>query len=180
MLSLLLTTLTLWQCDRTGKSVKENKATQNKTVMQSESKEDNTKGTELEKVVKTDAEWKAQLTDMEYRVAREDGTERAFSGRYWNLKDDGVYHCVCCDLPLFDSETKYASGSGWPAFYAPVKKEYVDEKLDKSLGMTRAEIECKRCGCHLGHVFDDGPEPTGLRYCVNSVSLKFKEREEEK
>jgi len=166
------------QCGKSATNSTTNTKTQNTTTMQDEPKKEVAENDGLEKVVKTEAEWKAQLSDIEYRVAREDGTERAFTGRYWNLKDDGTYHCVCCDLPLFDSKTKYASGSGWPAFYAPIEDKYVDEKLDKSAGMTRAEIECKRCGCHLGHVFDDGPKPTGLRYCVNSVSLKFKEREE--
>jgi peptide-methionine (R)-S-oxide reductase len=127
----------------------------------------------LVKITKTDAEWKAQLTDLEYTVLRNEGTERAFSGDLWNNHEKGTYVCAGCGLPLFSSETKFESGTGWPSFYQPIKPEYVTEVEDRSYGMTRVEVECARCGGHLGHVFDDGPEPTGLRYCMNSVSMDF-------
>lgn len=127
----------------------------------------------LVKITKTDAEWKAQLTDLEYTVLRKEGTERAFSGDLWNNHEKGTYICAGCGLPLFSSETKFESGTGWPSFYQPLKPEYVAEIEDRSYGMTRVEVECARCGGHLGHVFDDGPKPTGLRYCMNSVSMDF-------
>ena len=127
----------------------------------------------LVKITKTDAEWKAQLTDLEYTVLRKEGTERAFSGDLWNNHEKGTYVCAGCGLPLFSSETKFESGTGWPSFYQPIKPEYVTEIEDRSYGMTRVEVECARCGGHLGHVFDDGPKPTGLRYCMNSVSMDF-------
>lgn len=125
----------------------------------------------IEKIVKTDAEWKAQLTTDQYHVLREKGTERAFTGAYWDSKKKGVYCCSACKLPLFDAKTKFDSGTGWPSYYEPIKKEYVTEYKDNAFGMTRTEVTCGRCDGHLGHVFDDGPEPTGLRYCINSVSL---------
>lgn len=129
-------------------------------------------------IQKSEAEWKQELSAEEYRILREKGTERAFTGKYWDHKDDGVYTCAACGTELFDSKTKYESGSGWPSYYAPVNKENVEEKLDKSLGMIRTEVLCGKCGGHLGHVFNDGPQPTGMRYCINSASLDFKEREE--
>jgi peptide-methionine (R)-S-oxide reductase len=134
-----------------------------------------------EKVVKTDEEWKAMLTPEQYDVARRKGTERPFTGKYWDFHDRGIYLCVCCGNELFDSETKYDSGCGWPSFYAPLDESKIAQEVDRSFGMSRTEVTCSRCGAHLGHVFEDGPNPTGLRFCMNSASLNFnkKARDEE-
>ena len=131
----------------------------------------------MEKIVKTEAEWRAQLDDNQYKVARGHGTERAGSGKYAYNKDPGTYTCTCCGQPVFNSEAKFESGTGWPSFFEPINPEAIETTTDRSFFMTRVEVHCSRCDGHLGHVFEDGPHPTGLRYCMNSASLDMTSEE---
>ena len=135
------------------------------------------KDSDQSKVERSETEWREQLSEEEFQVARCSATESAFSGRYWNEKAVGIYHCICCDTPLFRSEAKYDSGTGWPSFFKPIDEHAVAEKSDSAHGMVRIESQCAKCDAHLGHVFPDGPQPTGLRYCMNSASLRLEQDE---
>ncbi len=172
----LITGLFFMSCNQTDKLSKA--TTDCKTQKETSQPIVNTKNNTMEKIVKSDEEWKSELTEMEYHVLRNKGTERAGTGDLLNNKGTGTYICRGCGLELFDSETKYESGSGWPSFYAPVNETNVGENTDNSHGMKRVEVVCARCDGHLGHVFPDGPRPTGMRYCINAVSLDFTSKEE--
>jgi len=172
----LLPILAIFACLSSGCQYAADTAQQEQQVAQAE----NDKGEEMiEKINKTEEEWCEQLTSFQCHIVREKGTEPAFTGEYYDEKRPGIYKCVACDLPLFSSDAKFESGTGWPSYFQPIAGNHVEEETDTSHGMVRTEVMCARCGGHLGHVFKDGPEPTGLRYCINSAALKFEPAEEE-